>query len=122
MEKSEAVSVTKERDLRNAAKNALLHFTPLGPTMENAPIITRGEGCYVFDRDGKKYFDGLAGLFAVQIGYSYGAEIASAATDQMMSLPYFPSWGFHHQASLDLAERVCGLAPKEFNKIFLVSG
>ena len=106
----------------NSAPSALLHFTPMGSVMDNAPVITHGEGCYVFDQSGRRFFDGLAGLFAVQIGYSHGAEIATAATEQLKSLPYFPSWGFHHRPSLELAEKVCGLAPESFNKIFFVSG
>ncbi len=41
------------------------------------PIIVRGEGCYLEDANGKRYLDALAGLFAVQIGYSYGDEIGA---------------------------------------------
>jgi hypothetical protein len=39
------------------------------------PIIVRGEGCYLEDASGKRYLDALAGLFSVNIGYSYGDEI-----------------------------------------------
>ena len=47
------------------------------------PIIVRGDGCYLEDANGKRYLDALAGLFAVQIGYSYGDEIGQAAHEQM---------------------------------------
>ena len=43
------------------------------------PIIVRGDGCYLEDSNGKRYLDALAGLFAVQIGYSYGDEVGEAA-------------------------------------------
>lgn len=102
--------------------SALLHFTSVGAATNDAPVITHGEGCYVYDRDGRKLLDGLAGLFAVQIGYSHGAEIAAAATEQMKKLPYCSNWGFHHKPSLELAEEVTALAPDGFNSMFFVSG
>ncbi|MBE2276748.1 MAG: aminotransferase class III-fold pyridoxal phosphate-dependent enzyme [Rhodobacteraceae bacterium] len=105
----------------NRRGEALLHFTPLRNQMQ-APTIVRGEGCHVFDESGRKYFDGLATLFCVQIGYSHGAEIAEAAAEQLKTLPFFSNWGFRHSASEALAQRVCDLAPEGFNRAFFVSG
>ena len=46
-------------------------------------MISHGEGCWLYDTKGKRYFDGLAGLFCTQIGYSYGGELGEAAAKQM---------------------------------------
>ena len=68
-------------ELQQAARDHLwLHFTRMAG--HNPPIIVRGEGCYLEDINGKCYLDALAGLFAVQIGYSYGDEIGEAAAAQ----------------------------------------
>ncbi len=105
----------------NRRGEALLPFTPLRNQMQ-APTIVRGEGCHVFDDTGRKYFDGLATLFCVQIGYSHGAEIAEAAAEQLKTLPFFSNWGFRHSASEALARRITDLAPEGFNRAFFVSG
>ncbi len=59
---------------RMARDHLWLHFTRMGEYAEDAgpPIIVRGEGCYLEDAEGRRYLDALAGLFAVQIGYSFG--------------------------------------------------
>ena len=44
------------------------------------------EGVYVFDTDGKRYFDGLSSLFCAQIGYSFGEEMASVASQQLSTM------------------------------------
>ncbi len=68
-------------DLQKLAKEHLwLHFTRMGGYADaEVPVIVRGEGCYLEDANGKRYLDALAGLFAVQIGYSYGEEVGEAA-------------------------------------------
>ncbi|MEY2884473.1 MAG: hypothetical protein RL490_2197, partial [Pseudomonadota bacterium] len=51
-------------------------------------IITRGEGCNIFDGDGNRLLDGMAGLWCVQVGYGR-PELAQAAYDQMLELPFY---------------------------------
>jgi putrescine aminotransferase len=53
-----------------------------------ARIITRAEGCYIYDGDGEAILDGMAGLWCVQVGYGR-QELARAAYDQMLQLPYY---------------------------------
>lgn len=113
--------LTAQASGTNRSGEALLHFTPLRNQIQ-VPTIVRGEGCHVFDETGRKYLDGLATLFCVQIGYSHGAEIAEAAAEQLKTLPFFSNWGFRHSASEALARRVCDLAPAGFNRAFFVSG
>ncbi len=86
------------------------------------PIIVRGEGCYLEDSNGKRYLDALAGLFAVQIGYSYGEEIGEAAAAQMRELPFYTNWSYAHPRAIELAAEVASLAPGDLNRVFFVSG
>jgi putrescine aminotransferase len=53
-----------------------------------ARIITRAEGCYIYDGDGEAILDGMAGLWCVQVGYGR-EELAKAAYAQMLQLPYY---------------------------------
>jgi adenosylmethionine-8-amino-7-oxononanoate aminotransferase len=108
-------------DLRRLARDHLwLHFTRMGGY--EAPIIVRGEGCYLEDLDGKRYLDALAGLFAVQIGYSFGDEIGRAAHEQMRELPFYTNWSYAHPRAIELAGELAGLAPGDLNRVFFVSG
>jgi adenosylmethionine-8-amino-7-oxononanoate aminotransferase len=108
-------------DLREAARDHLwLHFTRMGTHV--APIIVRGDGCHLEDIDGRRYLDALAGLFAVQIGYSHGEEIGQAALEQMRELPFYTNWTYAHPRAIELAHEVAQLAPGDLNRVFFVSG
>jgi adenosylmethionine-8-amino-7-oxononanoate aminotransferase len=107
--------------LRQAARDHLwLHFTRMGG--HDAPIIVRGEGCYLEDAQGRRYLDALAGLFAVQVGYSYGEEMGQAALDQMRELPFYTNWSYAHPRAIELAHELARLAPGDLNRVFFVSG
>ena len=110
--------------LQQAARDHLwLHFTRMGGYRDgDVPIIVRGEGCYLEDANGKRYLDALAGLFAVQIGYSYGDEIGEAAAAQMRELPFYTNWSYAHPRAIELAAEVAKLAPGDLNRVFFVSG
>ncbi len=111
-------------ELQRAAHDHLwLHFTRMGGYAESdIPIIVRGEGCYLEDAHGKRYLDALAGLFAVQIGYSYGEEIGEAAAAQMRELPFYTNWSYAHPRAIELAAEVASLAPGDLNRVFFCSG
>jgi adenosylmethionine-8-amino-7-oxononanoate aminotransferase len=107
--------------LQQAARDHLwLHFTRMGG--EAPPIIVRGEGCYLEDAQGNRYLDALAGLFAVQIGYSFGEEVGQAALEQMRELPFYTNWSYAHPRAIELAQEVAQLAPGNLNRVFFVSG
>jgi adenosylmethionine-8-amino-7-oxononanoate aminotransferase len=97
-----------------------LHFTRMSGG--DAPVIVRGEGCYVEDSHGKRYLDALAGLFAVQVGYSYGDEMGAAALAQMKELPFYTNWSYAHPRAIELADEVASLTPGDLNRVFFVSG
>jgi adenosylmethionine-8-amino-7-oxononanoate aminotransferase len=111
-------------DLQQAARNHLwLHFTRMGAYGDaEVPIIVRGEGCYLEDMNGKRYLDALAGLFAVQIGYSFGEEVGQAALAQLKELPFYTNWSYAHPRAIELAHEVAQLAPGDLNRVFFVSG
>ncbi len=115
---STAMSVDQ---LQKAARDHLwLHFTRMGG--HEPPIIVRGEGCYLEDSNGKQYLDALAGLFAVQVGYSYGEEMGQAALEQMRELPFYTNWSYAHPRAIELAHEIAQLAPGDLNRVFFVSG
>ena len=107
-------------DLGDLARRHLwMHFTRLGAFAKTeVPIITRGEGCYVWDQHGKRYLDGLSGLFTVQAGHGR-VELGEAASRQAATLGYFPVWSFAHEPAIELAARLAALAPGDLNRVFL---
>jgi adenosylmethionine-8-amino-7-oxononanoate aminotransferase len=94
------------------------HFSRLDTDLLS---IERGDGCYVWDGEGNRYLDGLAGLFATQVGHGR-PELATAAFDQTVQLAYFPLWGFTHPSAEALATRLASLAPGDVNRVFFTSG
>jgi adenosylmethionine-8-amino-7-oxononanoate aminotransferase len=117
-------STTHADELQRLARDHLwLHFTRMGAYRDtDVPIIVRGDGCYLEDVNGKRYLDALAGLFAVNIGYSYGEEIGAAALEQMRELPFYTNWSYAHPRAIELAAEVAELAPGDLSRVFFVSG
>src|SRR3954453_9630968 len=106
-----------------AKRHLMMHFTRHSTFRnEDVPIITRGEGCYLYDSKGKRYFDGLAGLFCTQIGYSFGAELGEAAAPPMDEVSFYTHWSYAHPRSSERAAKVAELAPGALNRAFFVSG
>jgi adenosylmethionine-8-amino-7-oxononanoate aminotransferase len=118
------MTTTTTVDLQQLAKDHLwMHFTRMGGYRDaDVPLIVRGEGCYLEDANGKRYLDALAGLFSVNIGYSYGEEIGQAALEQMRELPFYTNWSYAHPRAIELAAEVASLAPGDLNRVFFVSG
>jgi hypothetical protein len=108
--------------LQEKAKRHLwLHFTRMSSYADSdVPVIVRGEGQYVYDQNGKRYLDGLAGLFVSQIGHGR-TEVAEAGARQASELAYFPLWSYAHPQAIELAERLAALAPGELNRVFFTS-
>jgi adenosylmethionine-8-amino-7-oxononanoate aminotransferase len=99
-----------------------MHFTRISSYADSpVPTITRGDGAYVYDVNGKRYLDGLAGLFVVQAGHGR-RELAEAAFRQAQELAYFPLWSYAHPQAIELADRLAGYAPGDLNKVFFTTG
>jgi len=83
-----------------------------------ARVITRGEGIYIWDSEGKKILDAMSGLWCVNIGYGR-QELAQAAYLQMMELPYYNSFfNTTNVPAVKLASKLCSLAPKVGDRHF----
>ena len=96
------------------------HFARHGHGI-SAPIISRGEGCYIYDSHGKRYFDGLSGLFVVQVGHGR-KELAEAAAKQAETLDFFPLWSYATPPAIELADRLAHYAPGDLNRVFFTTG
>jgi adenosylmethionine-8-amino-7-oxononanoate aminotransferase len=104
-----------------AKRNLWLHFTRMSSYQDSdVPVIVRGSGAYVFDQHGKRYLDGLAGLFVVQVGHGR-QEIADAGARQAAELAYFPLWSYAHPKAIELAARLADLAPGPLNRVFFTT-
>ena len=97
------------------------HFSVLGAEPGGIQVIERGEGCYVYDSTGKRYLDGLAGLFCNAIGHGRH-ELAEAAASQAATLGFFPIWTYAHPTAIELAAKLAGYAPGDLNRVFFTSG
>jgi adenosylmethionine-8-amino-7-oxononanoate aminotransferase len=108
--------------LQEAAKrNLWLHFTRHSSYAgADIPMIVRGEGQYVYDQHGKRYLDGLAGLFVSQIGHGR-TDVAEAGARQASELAYFPLWSYAHPRAVELAERLASYAPGDLNRVFFTT-
>jgi adenosylmethionine-8-amino-7-oxononanoate aminotransferase len=104
-----------------AHRHLWLHFTRMSSYQgSDMPVIVRGSGQYVYDSRGKRYLDGLSGLFVSQIGHGR-AEVAEAAARQAAELAYFPLWSYAHPRAIELAERLATLAPGDLNRVFFTT-
>jgi adenosylmethionine-8-amino-7-oxononanoate aminotransferase len=113
-------------DLEETARDHLLmHFTrhgSFGPGGPQLLVLERGEGPYVFDSRGNRYFDALSALFCSQLGYSYGEELAAAAAAQMAKLPFATTWSMAHPTAVELSARLAQLSPPGLDHVFFTSG
>jgi adenosylmethionine-8-amino-7-oxononanoate aminotransferase len=108
--------------LQEKAKRHLwLHFTRMSSYAHaDIQVIVRGEGQYVYDQTGKRYLDGLAGLFVSQIGHGR-TEVAEAGARQASQLAYFPLWSYAHPQAIELGARLAAMAPGQLNRVFFTS-
>jgi adenosylmethionine-8-amino-7-oxononanoate aminotransferase len=83
-------------------------------------IVTRGDGVWVYDELGRRYFDTLSGMWLASIGHGR-REVADAVHTQICELGYAPD-GSVHPATLVLAAKIAELAPDPQSRVFFVSG
>ena len=83
--------------------------------------ICRGDGVYVFDEDGKRYLEGLSGLWCASLGYG-NEELIDAITQQLKTLPYSQLFGGRtHQRAIDLADELASMVPVDDARIFFAN-
>lgn len=83
-----------------------------------ARIITRADGCWLWDGEGEKIFDGMSGLWCVNVGYGR-FELADVAREQMMELPYYNTFFKTATApSIELSAKISELLGPQFAHVF----
>ena len=88
---------------------------------EGTPLITRGEGVYVYDDQGRKFLDGPGGMWCMQVGYGR-KEIADAISTQALNLSYASAFSVMHPKEIELATRIAKVTPGDLNRIFFTTG
>ncbi|MEX1209878.1 MAG: aminotransferase class III-fold pyridoxal phosphate-dependent enzyme [Candidatus Nanopelagicales bacterium] len=108
---------------RQARDHLLLNFTDMGEYADaGSKIIVRGEGCEVIDDRGRRFIDGISGLFCSNLGHSYGAEIGEAAAEQLAILPFTPTWYLAHPSAARLGARLAShAAPLGMQRVFFTN-
>jgi 4-aminobutyrate--pyruvate transaminase len=84
-------------------------------------VITRGDGVYVYDDEGRRYLEGMAGLWCASLGFSE-RRLADAAYRQMCELPFYHSFSGRVPAvSTELAERLIAIAPGNMSRVLFAN-
>ncbi len=86
-----------------------------------ALVIDKGEGIYVEDINGKRYIEGMAGLWSVAVGFGE-KRLVDAATRQLEKLPYYHTFTYKsHGPSIELAEKLVEMAPVPMSKAYFTN-
>lgn len=84
-------------------------------------VITRGDGCYVEDEHGKRYLEGMSGLWCASLGFSE-KRLVEAATQQLNTLPYYHLFNHRsHPPGIALAEALTNIAPEGLNHVLFAN-
>jgi len=108
-------------EARDAA--SIIHpLTNLKTHLEKGPVvIDEGKGVWVTDIHGKKYIEGMAGLWCLSLGYGQD-RLVKAAADQMARLPYYHLTNHKsHSPVIELAEKLLEMAPVPMSKIWFAN-
>ncbi len=101
---------THDQNVQQDIANLLHPYTPLDQVRVTGPmVIRRGDGVYVEDDQGRRYLEGMAGLWCTSLGFSE-QRLVDAAIRQMRELPYYQIFaGRSNEPSIELSERLIGL-------------
>ena len=89
---------------------------------EGSLIMAEADGVYVVDSDGRRYMDGIGGLWCINIGYGR-EEMAEAIAEQVRQIPYYST--FTHLSTppaARLSAKLAELAPVPLNHVFFGTG
>ncbi|WP_435503107.1 aminotransferase class III-fold pyridoxal phosphate-dependent enzyme [Variovorax sp. LT1R20] len=117
-----SISTSSARD--NNARYMIHPMSAPSAVLTRPPIIIeRGEGCYVFDIDGNRYFDGISSLWNVNVGHNH-PRVNQAIMEQLKQIAYYKTFGeFSNPAAIELSRRVVSMAqPEGMTKVFFSSG
>jgi putrescine aminotransferase len=122
----EVLSVTNQTQTAHFQElDALHHLHPFTSHRSlragGARVIVRGDGPYLWDSEGKRILDGMAGLWTANVGHSR-RELAEAAYEQMLKLPFYNTFfRTTHPPVVELARKLAEIAPDNLNQVFFGS-
>ena len=94
-------------------------YPTTNPSATETMIVDRGEGPYIFDQAGKRYLEGMAGLWCTSLGYG-NEEVIETATRQMRELSFSHMFsGKTHPAAIELADKLAAMVPIDNAQVFL---
>lgn len=110
-------STTEWRDL-----DALHHLHPFSNHTSlrsgGVRVIVKGDGAYIWDSEGHRILDGMAGLWTTNVGYGR-KELADAARDQMLELPFYNTFfRTTHPPVVALSKKLADITPPHINQVF----
>ena len=109
---------TSKRKLDDTS-HLIMHLTPRDEIKKGIMVVSKGEGVHVFDAEGNKYMDLVAGVTRpVHLGYG-NKELARAVYDQMCEMAYFSPMMFANAPAMKLAEALSETVPGAINRITL---
>jgi L-2,4-diaminobutyrate transaminase len=106
--------------LEDMDRKSFFHpFTSIGDHLRDGPrIMAAGQGVHVTDSKGRRYLDGAAGLWCVNVGYGR-QEIADAIGAQAARLPFFHAFtSMSNEPAIRLADRILRWMPEDMSKVF----
>jgi adenosylmethionine-8-amino-7-oxononanoate aminotransferase len=106
--------------MEELARYVFLDFVQMQAWTADPLVIESGDGVYVTDTHGKRYIDGLSGIFTMNLGYGNRA-IATAVADQVLRLPFNPQMATNER-TLELAALMREIAPRFTHMKFLSGG
>lgn len=108
-------------EARDMAYHLHSYTNPRRLEREGPMVIERGEGIHVFDNSGKRYIEGMAGLWSVAVGFGEN-RLVEAARKQLSQLPYYHTFSQKsHGPVADLAEKLVSLAPVPMSKVYFAN-
>ncbi|MGB3147886.1 MAG: aminotransferase, partial [Paracoccaceae bacterium] len=119
-----AAGMATNEDLWDMDRRHHLHpWTNFGPFEEKgALVITKGEGCYLWDTEGRRYFDAVGGLWCTNIGLGR-KEMASAIAEQAERLAYSNTFvDVSNDPTARLGAKLAELAPGDLNRVMFTTG
>jgi len=94
-------------------------YPTTNPAMSEQMVVARAEGPYIYDKQGKRYLEGMAGLWCTALGYG-NEEIIEAAERQMRELSFSHMFGGKtHSSAIELADKLAAMVPMQDGRVFL---
>jgi len=121
MSESQWTPEQKDQLRQDALKYIIPHFASNEELAKGPKIFTRGEGCYVYDLDGNRYFDSFATLLTTVCGHNR-PEVTQAVKEQMEQLEFFPNYVDTFTVPLiRLARKLAEIMPGDLSVSFFVN-